>query len=361
MSWLKKESHIVAPNGVEDEARRHLKVVGFDTITPRTVSWLWPGRWESGSLNVLAGDPGCGKTFLAIDAAARVSTGAAWPDGEPNQRGSVLLLSGEDDPSTVTVNRLRACGADLSKVKNVPGVEVRGEDGERHVDIATDLGLVGEVVRELGDVRLIVVDPVDAYLGAVDSHKKAEVQNVLNKLNRFAQDHRLAALAVAHLNKGNPSAGTKAIYRVMGSLGFISVARTAWLVERAKDDPERRIFASMKMSHGKEPNALAYKLAESPTVPGAAYVDWEPDPIDMQADDALGERSGSQRDEAARFLIEVLRNGPLPAREVIAQGDDAGFSKSTLHRAKEAASVAILQDRDPDTNEICGWVWKCMR
>ena len=68
-------------------------------VEPEPIRWLWPGRIALGKLTLLAGDPGLGKSLITIDLAARVSTGAAWPDtpSEPNPTGGVVLLSAEDD------------------------------------------------------------------------------------------------------------------------------------------------------------------------------------------------------------------------------------------------------------------------
>src|SRR5262245_45157690 len=87
------------------------------TITPRPISWLWPGRLALGKLSLLEGDPGQGKSSLTVDLCARLTTGAAWPDGAPLPApASVVLLNAEDDPEDILVPRLIAAGADCSRV-----------------------------------------------------------------------------------------------------------------------------------------------------------------------------------------------------------------------------------------------------
>ena len=85
-------------------------------ITPRDVEWLWNGYVPLGSLTVVAGPGGCGKTFMLLDWTARVTSGLPWPAGGTTPAvGKVLYISGEDDPEMTIVPRLTALGATLPR------------------------------------------------------------------------------------------------------------------------------------------------------------------------------------------------------------------------------------------------------
>lgn len=112
-------------------------VVNLHSVAPRPVEWLWPGRVPLGKVTILSGDPNLGKSFLTLDLAARVSAGLPWPDGTgPAARGSVILLSAEDDVADTLVPRLVAAGADLSRVVAITGLS----HGRRREAVCTHRG-----------------------------------------------------------------------------------------------------------------------------------------------------------------------------------------------------------------------------
>ena len=83
----------------------------------KPVRWLWPGRIARGKLTMIAGDPGLGKSQVTVALAATVSTGGEWPvDGSACERGSVLILSAEDDVADTIKPRLMAAEADENRV-----------------------------------------------------------------------------------------------------------------------------------------------------------------------------------------------------------------------------------------------------
>lgn len=122
-----------------DEARRRLDeiqnrmiatgrrvTVPLSEIEPRSIQWLWPDVVPMSKLTLFAGPGGIGKSYAALDMAARVSTGHSWPyhpDVE-NPVGSVVLISSEDDLADTTVRRLTRLGADLSRIHAFAGVEL---------------------------------------------------------------------------------------------------------------------------------------------------------------------------------------------------------------------------------------------
>jgi putative DNA primase/helicase len=320
-------------------------VVRLADVKPEPVAWLWPGRIAVGKLTLIAGDPGLGKSFLTLDLAARVSTGAGWPDriGERIEPGGVVLLSAEDGIADTIRPRLDAAGADVSRIVALEAVRVIGEGGResaRTFDLARDLPALEAAIREVERCRLVVIDPVTAYLGDTDSHKNAEVRGLLAPLSDMAARHGVAVVAVTHLNK---SGGGPAIYRAMGSLAFAAAARAAWAVSKDKDDPRRRLLLPIKNNIAPDTGGLAYRI-EPLGVDGCPAVAWEPDPVSVSADDALaGDREGgggrSERDDAADWLRDLLGHGPRPARDVEREAREAGYSIATVRRAKAAIGV----------------------
>jgi putative DNA primase/helicase len=118
---------------------------------------------------MLAGEPGLGKSQLAAFLAAIVTTSGDWPNGEGSaDLGSVIVLSAEDDAADTIIPRLTAAGADLSRVHIVSAVATDDHKGRRLFNLQTDLSSLEEAIAHLGDVRLVIIDPVSSYLGKVD-------------------------------------------------------------------------------------------------------------------------------------------------------------------------------------------------
>lgn len=295
-------------------------MVRLSEVASEPVSWLWPGRIALGKLTLVAGDPGLGKSFVTLDVAARVSTGAPWPDrpGERREPGGVVLLSAEDGIADTIRPRLDAAGADVERIVALEAVRIVDADGResaRAFDLTCDLPALEAAIREVGDCRLVVIDPVTAYLGGVDSHKNAEIRGLLAPLAELAARYGVAVVAVTHLNK---SGGGPAIYRAMGSLAFTAAARAAWAVSKDKDDPARRLVLPIKNNLAPDAGGLAYRI-EGRGAGDCPVVAWEPDAVNVSADDALtadarqaGAGTGAL-EEATEWLRDFLAGGPQPA------------------------------------------------
>lgn len=315
-------------------------VVLLSDVQPEPLRWLWPGRIALGKVTMIAGDPGLGKSFITLDMAARVSKGTSWPDavGEPNPAGGVVLLSAEDDIADTIRPRLDAAGADVTRVVALRAVQ-QGEGHARTFNLATDLEALESAILGCAGCRLVVVDPITAYLGKIDSHKNAEVRGVLAPLAELAARHGVAIVCVTHLNK---SCGGPAIYRTMGSLGFTAASRATWAVTRDKLDPARRLVLPVKNNLAPDKGGLAYTLrADGKDVP--PHVEWEAAPVMMSADDALGDGGDddvpSERAAAADWLREALSAGPMAAKDLKREARQNSISERTLKRAKREAGV----------------------
>lgn len=281
-------------------------------VRPEKLKELWPRRIYIGKLNVFAGDPCCGKSTITMDFAGRVTTGRPWPDGSPCPKGDVIILSAEDDLADTIRPRLDAAGADCSRVIALEAVRRVDEDGKVSVRSFTmaDLDPLEEALRFTPDCKLVIIDPFSAYLGATDSHVNAEVRGLLAPLSALASKYGVAVVMVTHLSK---AAGSRAMYRAMGSLAFVAAARTAWLVSRDRDNPDRRLFTPIKNNLGTDNSGYAFTIED-----GA--VAWQ-EQLQMTADEALDseqdepQRPGPKpqaRDRAEGWLRGMLLNGPTP-------------------------------------------------
>ncbi|MBN1443135.1 MAG: AAA family ATPase [Planctomycetes bacterium] len=326
-------------------------------VQPKEVSWLWPGRIARGKVTLLAGDPGLGKSLLSLDIAARTSTGAPWPDGEPERRepAGVVLVSAEDDPADTIRPRLDAAGADVSRIVTLEGVRERdrdtGEERRAWWSITRHLAALREQVKAAGNCGLVLVDPVAAFLGGVDSHVNAEVRGALGPLGELAAELQVAIVGVHHLNK---SSSGSALHRASGSLAFTALARAAWLVARDPEDSagRRRLLLSLKNNLCEDVGGLAFGLEAA----GATVrIAWERDPIWTSADDVLAAGSGRGRgadSAAAAWLRDELADGPRAAKDLVRDAREAGISEKQLRQGREDLGV-----RPAKSGFGGGWIW----
>jgi AAA domain-containing protein len=151
------------PEGAADNGRGQPELVVRRVADVETtpIRWLWKDRIALGKVTFLVGDPDEGKSYLTTAMAAHVTTGAPWPDGAPCERGSVLIISAEDDIADTIKPRLAACGADLDKVHFIETVNSckHGRKVQRLFSLQEDLDALANELNRIGDVRLVDIDP----------------------------------------------------------------------------------------------------------------------------------------------------------------------------------------------------------
>jgi len=179
------------------------------------ITWLWFGYLAKGKLHILCGRPGAGKTTLGLKLAATITTGESWPDGSESKLGNVVIWSSEDDPADTLLPRLIAAGANTDKVYFINGVT--DIEGKRAFDPASDMEPLRREIRRIGNVKLLVIDPiVSAVTG--DDHKNASVRRSLQPLADLAMAEGVAVLGISHFSKN--SVGRDPVDRVTGSLAY---------------------------------------------------------------------------------------------------------------------------------------------
>ncbi len=328
------------------------------------VEWLWPNRIAVGKVTLIAGDAGLGKSVLALDVAARVTRGSAFPDENraeggrgkaegntsdsdlppstlplPPSPGSVIILSASDDLADTIRPRLDAMGADPSRVFVLPSI----------TDLRHDFGQLKAAVERVPNCRLIIVDPVNAFVGPSDSHYHTVVRRVLTPLTRLAAEKRIAILAITQFRKNDGAA----IHRAAGSTGFVASARSVWTVCRDPRDAGRNLLLPLKHNLTATARGLAFRIEEEPSA-GAPRIVWEPEIAPLSPDKAFAKPHtlSPERYAAREWLQELLAAGPRPARDVLDRGQERGFLNRTLQRA-----FFELQGHSVKRGLMQGWWW----
>ncbi len=312
------------------------------------VRWLWPDWLARGKLHILAGAPGTGKTTIALALAAAVTSGGHWPSGTSAPVGNVLIWSGEDDPADTILPRLRAAGADASRIFIV-GDYCDGKD-KRAFDPASDIDLLEQAAVRIGNVALLIADPVVSAV-AGDSHMNTVVRRALQPIVDLASRLDAAVLGITHFSKG--SAGKDPTERVTGSLAFGALPRVVLVTAKRKDadaTADARLLARAKSNNGPDGGGFAYALEQvehdgisTSVVRFGAALDGSAKELLGDAEADADNDAGEQRD-AADWLREVLDAGPLPVKEVKRHADDSGFAWRSVQRAMRRAGVESKRD-----------------
>ncbi|ANO50851.1 AAA family ATPase [Woeseia oceani] len=341
--------------GAVSMPRRANIVCGAD-INPSPIDWRWHGWLAAGKLHILAGAPGTGKTTLALSFAAAITTNGHWPDGSKAPLGNVLVCSYEDDAGDTLVPRLAAMGADLNRVHFLQGITENGE--HRAFNAAQDLLLLTKEADRIGNVALIIVDPIVSAMGQVDSHKNLETRQALQPLADFATSTRATVLGITHLAKGTN--GRDPLERLLGSVAFGALARVVLGAAKVQDgDGEKRVVARIKSNLGPDEGGFHYDLVqavakgiETVSVAWGSPLEGTARELLASEDDCDPTGSRDAMTEAKEFLVSVIGAGVTSAKAIYGEASQAGISKRTLERAK-----ASLNIRSTRTRLDGGWEW----
>ncbi len=335
---------------------RHPLGVCLADVTAEPIRWAWPSWLVSGKLHVFDGNPGVGKSTIVAALAASVTAGEPWPDGSLvplEARGAVVYLTTEDDAATTIRPRMEAAGADLTRVRVIATVpSADGNPYGRVPTIPDDVGLLLAECERIG-ARLLVVDPVMAYLGEVNSHRDSDVRGALASLAAAAEEAGVAVVLIRHLNKGT---GATALYRGGGSIGFAGLARVVWVAGTDPTQPDARALAIVKNNYAPFPPSLGYEM-ESAGPFDIGRVRWTGE-VTLSANDLvrpLGPPAATTpaQDAAEAWLEDALAGGARPARELIPEAEAAGIAERTLKRAKSRLGV----ETDKRGGMDGGWYW----
>ena len=314
--------------------KQDLELIRMSDIQPEEVQWLWYPYIPLGKLTVIQGDPGEGKTTFVLAVIAALTKGEALPEREPLDPVNILYQTAEDGLADTIRPRLDALGADCSRVLVI-------DESERELSLSDER--IRQAMEET-EAKLLVLDPLQAYLGAeVDMHRANEVRPILKRLGAVAEQMGCAVVLIRHLNKMQ---GQKSGHRGMGSVDFQAAARSVLLVGRTKEDPQLRIVVPDKSSLAPEGESIAFALDPEQGFQWKGYCAYN-------AEELLG---GSTKQVQTKTMQaeETLRNlldKPAPAEEILRRITAVGISERTLMTAKK--NLGVLSEK-----RGAQWFWR---
>jgi putative DNA primase/helicase len=356
-----------APQFIPGSGDDDLRIATASDLEMRGVDWLWPGRFALGKIGLVAGLPDYGKGQVAAFLAAAVTAAIELPCGEGHAtQGNVIWFNAEDDACDTVLPRLVAAGANPACVHFVNGAFVDGKD--KSFSLVTDLALLRKTIERIGNIALIIIDPISAYLGVgkVDSRSASDVRGVLTPLKAMTEELHVAVIGIAHFNKKEDV--KSALLRVSDSIAYVAAARHVYAVFDDPDDRDSKLFVKAKNNAAADQDNRALRYSFGVKTVGhdpkldkdivAPFIVWHSEHVDVTANEAMaaaGGQSSSIKREAREFLLDRLADGPVPVSDLFEEAAQNGISKITLKRAKK--DLGIVSRKTP--GKMDGeWTWE---
>lgn len=293
------------------------RLIRMSEVETQEVHWLWYPYIPQSKLTIIQGNPGEGKTTLALWIAAICSQGQALPGMESRDPINILYQTAEDGLGDTIKPRLMSAGADLSRILCI-------DETERSLSLFDSR--IEQAVKST-NAKLLILDPLQGYLGRdVDMNRANEIRDVLKRLTLIADQTGCSIVLIGHLNK---AVGTNSAYRGLGSMDFRAAARSVLLVGRMKKDPGVRVIVHDKSSLAPEGKSVAFSIED-----GALH--WVDGYDKITAEDLLnGGPANTKVEQTERLVRERLSEGPAPVKEIQSIVKQAGISPRTLDIAKK--------------------------
>lgn len=310
----------------------NLKLINMEQVEVKKIDWLLYPFIPFGKVTIVQGDPGEGKTTMVLQIIAKLTKGeAVLPSGsdEPALEAktvdlepvNVIHQTAEDGLGDTIKPRLLSAGADCSRVMVI-------DDNDQALTMM-DARLEEAIIKT--KARLVVLDPIQAFLGAaVDMHRANEIRPLMKRVAVLAEKYHCAIILIGHMNKNSNG---KSSYRGLGSIDFQAAARSVLIVGRIKDEPEIRVVCHVKSSLAPEGKSIAFRLDKD------TGFEWIGE-YDISADDLLsGDNRGKKIHAAKEFLQEVLASGSVAQTKVAEEAESRGIKKKTLWNAKKELEI----------------------
>lgn len=297
-------------------------------IEPEEIRWMWEDRIPLGGITLFDGPPGLGKSTILADLAARLTRGADMPDGTECERGSVLWVSAEENPSSVILPRFEAAGGDSNLLNISPDLRIPSEMDE-----------LIEFVNA-NDTRLVIIDPLSGHVENSTNNEQS-MRHSLTRLQNAATEKKFSVVAVRHHTKS--ARGGIATYAAVGSVAIPAVARAALAVGESPDGSGERIVAWSKASNSALPESFRFEIVSKDGFPSINWLG----PSEFGSADLNRSipKAAPKQIAAADFLKRQLASGPQPQRQMIAAASHLGISKRTLERAKKDVGITSKRTR----------------
>lgn len=322
---------------LRDSKKPLIPVMKMEDVVTKTVEWLWYPFIPFGKVTLIHGDPGQGKTWLAMQLAAACTNRKELPNALALEPFNVFYQTAEDGFGDTIKPRLVSAGADLSRVRFI----IEDEKQLTMTDERIEQG-----IRE-NNVRLMIMDPIQAYLGAdVDMNRANEIRPIFRRLGEIAERTGCAIVLIGHLNK---SAGTQSNYRGLGSIDIAAAVRSILFVGSVEKDDNIRVVIQQKDSLAPRDNPVAFKLS------GDRFEwigEYEITINELMAGNA-GKKKETKLESAGRMIREKLGQRKIMyVTDLEEEGKKLGISARTVRDARTRMENELVYSWDGNKRTV---------
>lgn len=311
-----------------------LRLINLSDVESTPVEWLLEPYIPLGKITIMQGNPGEGKTSIGLIIASWLSNGKRLPDDDTQYEPiNILYQTAEDGLADTIKPRLLAANADTTRILVID---------ESDADLTMTDKRLEQAISET-NAKLVILDPIQAYLGAsVNMNSANDVRSQIKPLACLAEKYKCAFVLVGHMNK---AAGMSALYRGLGSIDIAAAARSVLLVSRVNDNPSIRVMAQIKNSLAPEGEPIAFEFNKSS---GINYIG----KYSISVDELLnGTQHSTKTEMAEKMLTELLADGVAKSSNFLKQqADYRNISFRTLTDAKK--NLGITSFKQGNT-----WFW----
>ena len=322
-----------------ESEKKAVPMIRMSEVQQTEVEWLWYPYIPFGKLTIIQGNPGEGKTFFAMQLAAACTNRKFLPQMEPFEPFNIIFQTAEDGLGDMVKPRLLSAEADLERVLVI-------DDADNPLTLADER--IENAIRE-NNARLVIIDPLQAFLGAnVDMNRANEVRPIFRRLADVAPATNCAIVMIGHLNK---AAGSQSTYRGLGSIDITAVVRSLLFIGKVRTDPTTRVIVHEKSSLAPPGQSLAFSLGDEK---GFCWIG----AYDISAEDLLAGGEGSKaelkQEQAAKLIEQFLSEGrKVSIAEINKEAVERGISERTVRLARNSMGDKIASERQGKD----WWIW----
>lgn len=322
-----------------ESEKKAVPMIRMSEVQQTEVEWLWYPYIPFGKLTIIQGNLGEGKTFFAMQLAAACTNRRFLPQMEPFEPFNMIFQTAEDGLGDTVKPRLLSVEADLERVLVI-------DDADNTLTLADER--IENAIRE-NNARLVIIDPLQAFLGAnVDMNRANEVRPIFRRLADVAQAINCAIVMIGHLNK---AAGSQSTYRGLGSIDITAVVRSLLFIGKVKSDPTTRVIVHEKSSLAPPGQSLAFSLGDEK---GFRWIG----AYDISAEDLLAGGEGSKtelkQEQAVKLIEQFLSEGrKVSIAEINKEAVERGISERTVRLARNSMGDKIASERQGKD----WWIW----
>lgn len=298
-------------------------------IQLKHISWLWKPYIQRGAINLLTGDPGVGKSTIVCDIVAALTTGRALHGQAPLEPMNCWIMNAEDNADDTIGWRLLNQQADFNRVLITDQKKVINNKVAKEI-IAT---------CKTNNIQFLGIDPLQSWMGAeTNMNQAAETRAWGDIMREVARECNLAVMISRHRRKGGP--GDNKIMGGLGSIDITGYARSELAALKGRNG--LYYIERIKGNVGKTGQALSYSIAtHTDPLNEHGILCWN-GLIDVNQQPATSTGFVPKKlEQCKEWLIQLLRDGSKPAPECFKAATAAGYSESTLKRARKEVANAI--------------------